>query len=156
MSYAELLQIITGFLGSLFFAILFNVRGKKLVFASLGGFLSWALFVALKFLTPNEPFRYFLVAVLISVYAEIFARVLKTPTTTFVMSALIPLIPGGSLYYTMSSLLAGTANGFLEKAVHTLELAGALALGIVLTSAITKIITSELAKRKAIKKPSKQ
>ncbi|MBE6588580.1 MAG: threonine/serine exporter [Ruminococcaceae bacterium] len=142
MTQAEILQIITGFLGSLFFAVLFNVRGKKLIFAALGGFLSWALFVLFKFITPNEAFRYFLVAVLISVYAEILARVLKTPTTTFIISALIPLIPGGSLYYTMSSLLEGSSESFLEKGIYTLELAAALALGIVLTSAVTKMITA--------------
>ena len=140
MTSTELLQIVTGFLGSLFFAILFNVRGKKLLFTSIGGFLSWTLFVIFKFITPSEPLRYFFVAVLISIWAEIFARILKTPTTTFIMSALIPLIPGGALYYTMSSLLAGSSEGFLEKSVYTLELAGALALGIVLTSAVVKIL----------------
>ncbi len=148
MTSTELLQIVTGFLGSLFFAILFNVRGKKLLFASLGGFLAWSLFVLFKFITPSEPLRYFFVAVLISVWAEIFARVLKTPTTTFIMSALISLIPGGALYYTMSSLLAGNSQGFLEKAVYTLELAGALALGIVLTNAMVKIITAAMKRRK--------
>lgn len=142
MTQTELLQIITGFLGSLAFAILFQIRGKKLVFAGLGGFLSWALFVLLKFLTESEPIRYFLVAVLISVYAEILARLLKTPTTTFVISSLIPLIPGGSLYYTMASLLEGSTEGFLERAIYTLELTAALALGIVLSGAIARMIAA--------------
>lgn len=141
MTAFEFLQIITGFLGSFGFAILFNIRGKRLVWATLGGFLSWALFVLLGFLTPNEPLRYFIVALTISVYAEIMARLLKTPTTTFHMTALIPLIPGGSLYYTMSSVFEGNLAHFLDKAIYTLELAVALALGIVLVSAVTRTLS---------------
>lgn len=154
MTYSEILQIFTGCIASLFFGILFNVRGKKLVFATLGGFLSWTLFVLFKFLTPDDALRYFFVAVLITLYAEIFARVLKTPTTTFIMTSLIPLIPGGSLYYTMSALLEGNSTGFLEKAIYTLSLAGALALGIVLTNAVVKMITVFLEQRKKKKSVS--
>jgi uncharacterized membrane protein YjjB (DUF3815 family) len=142
MTSTEILQIITGFLGSLAFALLFNIRGKKLVFAGLGGFLSWTLFVVLRFLTESEPIRYFLVAVLISVYAEILARLLKTPTTTFVISSLIPLIPGGSLYYTMAALVKGASGGFFERAIYTLELTVALALGIVLSGAAARMFVT--------------
>ena len=140
MTQTELLQIVTGFLGSFGFAIIFNIRGKKLIFTALGGFLSWTIFVLLKFLTPNEPIRYFLVAVLISLYAEILARLLKTPTTTFVITSLIPLIPGGSLYYTMSSAFSGNVTQFLDRGLYTMQLAVALALGIVLNSAAVKML----------------
>ena len=141
MSQFDILQIITGFLGSLGFAILFNIRGNRLIGASIGGFLSWTLFVLLGFLTANEPLRYFIVALTISIYAEIMARVLKTPTTTFHMTALIPLIPGGSLYYTMASIFEGNHESFLTKAIHTLQLAIALALGIVLVTAVARTVT---------------
>ncbi|MBQ1965266.1 MAG: threonine/serine exporter family protein, partial [Clostridia bacterium] len=46
------------------------------------------------------------VAFSMSVYAGIMARVLKTPATTFITTSLIPLIPGGSLYYTMAYAFA--------------------------------------------------
>ena len=103
MSKAEILQIITGGIGSVGFAVLFNIRGKKLLAAALGGFLSWAAFLTLRMFIPNDPVCYFLVSVLISLYSEIMARRLKTPTTTFLMTSLIPLIPGGSLYYNVRS-----------------------------------------------------
>ena len=148
MTSTEILQIITGFLGSFAFALLFNIRGKKLVFAALGGFLSWMLFVLLKFVTENEPIRYFIVAVLISVYAEILARLLKTPTTTFVISSLIPLIPGGSLYYTMSTMLEGVNDAFLGRAIYTVELTAALALGIVLSGAGARMVVAIGQRRK--------
>ena len=144
MTKFEILQIVTGFLGALGFAILYNIRGKKLVFASLGGLLSWLLFVLFKFATDSEPIRYFLVAVLISVYAELMARLLKTPTTTFVITALIPLIPGGSLYYTLTAAFEGNAELFRSRGFATLQLSVSLALGIVLTAALTRIVVNLL------------
>ena len=140
MTRFEILQIITGFLGSCGFGILFNIRGKRWLFASLGGLFSWMLFVVLKFAFESEPLRYFIVSLVISVYAEILARVLKTPTTTFIMTSLIPLIPGGSLYYTMSHALSADWQSFVPRALYTMELAVALALGIVSAAAIFRFV----------------
>ena len=69
----------------------------------------------------------------------VMARVLKTPTTTFITTSLIPLIPGGSLYYTMAYAFESNSEMFASKALYTLELASALALGIIVAATATKI-----------------
>ena len=79
-----------------------------------------------------------LVSILLSVFSEIMARVMKTPATTFCILSLIPLIPGSSLYYTMAGAFSGDSQGFISRAAHTLELAAALALGIVLVNACVR------------------
>ena len=137
-----LVQILTGFIGGVGFAFLFNIRGKRLIFAGLGSLLSWSLFLVFNLFIKSEPVCYFIVALLISFYAEVMARVIKTPTTTFIMTSLIPLIPGSSLYYTMSYLISREGGLFMEKATVTLSLAIALALGIIIATAITKIVLS--------------
>ena len=139
MTVTEITQIIAGFIGTLGFAVLFNVRGKRFLFAGLGGLLSWLLFVILSYFITSEPISYFIVAALISLYAEILARALKTPTTTFITISLIPLIPGGSLYYTMAYAFESNTEDFLEKGIYTLELASALALGIIVATTLTKM-----------------
>ena len=139
MTIEQVIQILAGFVGSAGFGILFNIRGKRLFFAALGGLLSWSLFVLFGNFIASEPVNYFFVSFLTSLYAEAFARVLKTPTTTFITTALIPLIPGGSLYYTMSYAFGGDLNGFIQKAIYTLQLASALALGIIIATTVVKI-----------------
>ena len=134
------IQILTGFLGSLGFGILFNIKGKRLAAAALGGLISWPLFLLLSELIPSEPVNYLLVAMMMSVYSEIFARVLKTPTTPIITTALIPLIPGSSLYYTVASIFDKSLGSFTERALHTLALAGALALGIIIVLALSHLI----------------
>ena len=49
----EIIQLIVSFTGSLGFAALFNIHGKKLWFAALGGCLSWAVYLAVEFVTPS-------------------------------------------------------------------------------------------------------
>lgn len=140
MTKQEIIQILAGFVGSFGFACLFNIRGKRLIVTALGGLLSWTLFVLLQHIIPSDPVNYFVVALLLSVYAEVMARIMKTPTTTFITTSLVPLIPGGSLYYTMASVFEGNSAITLDKAVSTLEMAAALALGIIVATTVTRLI----------------
>ncbi|MBQ8649242.1 MAG: threonine/serine exporter family protein [Clostridia bacterium] len=140
MTKYELIQIITGFIGSCAFAILFNIRGKRFAATAFGGFLSWLLFVILSRIIQTEALNYFIVAALISLYAEIMARALKTPTTTFITTSLIPLIPGGSLYYTIAYAFESNTDKFVGQAISTVTLASALALGIITATTLTNLL----------------
>ena len=135
-----LIQILASFFGTLGFGVLFNIRGKKLLWAAFGGMLSWGLFLGFNQLLENEPLSYFLVAICSTLYAEILARIMKTPASTFCIITLIPLVPGGAMYYTTTYALSGNSEAFLIKAVYTLELAVALSLGIVIVTAASKFI----------------
>ncbi len=126
--------------GTLCFTVLFNIRGKRLIFTALGGFLSWTLFVVFSKFIHGEPLNYFFVAFLMTAYAEIAAMCIKSPTTIFITTTLVPLIAGSSLYYTMANAFNVDKAGFVEKGLSTLSLAATLALGIIIATAITKII----------------
>lgn len=137
-----LIQILTGALGSLGFGILFNIHGKKLLITTLGGLISWAVYLLLECWIPGEPMRYFLAMTAISIYAEVFARIEKTPTTTFLVPSVIPLIPGSALYYTMNYALNEQWDLFVKNAFYTLELALSLALGIIAVTTLTRLFTA--------------
>lgn len=148
MTKFEIIQIVAGTVGTLGFTVLFNIRDKRLIFTALGGFLSWTLFVVFSKFIISEPLNYFLVALLMTAYAEIVAMLIKTPITIFITTALVPLIPGSSLYYTMANAFTDNKEGFIEKGMHTLSLSAALALGIIIATAITKIIKDFLRRKK--------
>lgn len=141
MTLQDVIQIIMGGLGTIGFSLLFNVRGRKLFFGTLGGLLSWAAFLLLENWILSEALRYFLSTAAITVYCEILARVEKTPTTTFLVPVVIPLIPGSALYYTMNYALKEEWRAFAAQAFYTLELALALAVGIIATTTLVRLIT---------------
>lgn len=142
----DFLQVLMGWAGSLGFSVLFNVRGLKLILASLGGALSWTLYLLVEPLFPSEMFRYFLSAAFVAFYAEILARILKTPATTFLVPSIIPHVPGGSLYHTMRYALNREWGACLSQAVHTLSLALGLALGIIAVMSVFGVINVVLNK----------
>lgn len=137
MNYA--LQIITAFLGSLGFSALFNIRRTKLLIAGLGGMLSWSVYLLLGLVFDSDPIRYFFAAIFVTVYAEIFARIKKTPTTSYLVPAFIPLIPGGALYNTMKFALHNDWQSFGDTAVYTIQLALALSAGIIVVASVMRM-----------------
>ena len=143
----ELVQIVTAALGTLGFGILFNVRGKKLAAVTAAGGISWALFIALCALGASEVTAYLICAIAVSVFAEVMARVLKSPATVFITPSLIPFIPGSSLYYSLAYAFSKDYVHFAEKALSTLSLASALAIGVISASAITSLVL-KLVKRR--------
>lgn len=126
-------------IASLGFALLYNVRGKRLFVPFIGGIVSWALYLTLAFLN-NEILQCFIVTIFLSLYTEIAARIVKTPTTTFLVPNIIILIPGGSLYFTISSAIQGKWLNFIIKGKETIFIAGAIAAGIMIVSSMFKII----------------
>lgn len=147
-------QILMGGLGTLGFNLLFHIRGKKLVLATLGGVISWAVFLVLEPLLPGEAVRYFISAAVVTAYGEILARVEKTPTTTFLVPSIIPLIPGSALYYTMNYALNKQWSQFAGQAFYTVQLALALAVGIIAVTTAVRLVTTALRKLKKAEKGS--
>ena len=138
----ELIQIITATVGSLGFGILFNVREKRLIAVAIGGGVAWALYLLFFSATESLGISYFLVSLIVSLYGEIMARCFKCPALLFISPSLIPLVPGASLYYTMSHALSQNTESFISSGLTTVVAASALAIGIITGAILTKLYTS--------------
>ena len=133
------IQILTAGIASFGFAILYNVKGKRLIVPFVGGILSWTLYLILMFLN-NEVLQCLFTTMFLELYTEIVARVVKTPTTTFLVPNIIILIPGGSLYYAISYAIRSDWLNFILKGKETIFIAAAIAAGIMIVSSSIKII----------------
>lgn len=135
-----ILQTILSFFACMGFGILFNIRGKNLLFASLSGAISWFVYIVALNFNLSTTASLLLSSVCFSVYSEIFARILKTPVTSLVICGLIPLVPGAGMYNTMYQIILGNLETALRLGLETIASAGTLALGILFVSTTTKII----------------
>ena len=84
-----------------------------------------------------------LATIVTATLAEIFARVLKTPATVLLIIGIIPLVPGGGIYYTMEALVNGDMAMFARFGLETVASAGAIAVGSSLVSAVTRILMAQ-------------
>ncbi len=134
-----IIQLFTAFLGAFGFAILFQIGKDKLFVASLGGLITKTCYVILVFFLQGDLINYYLSSAIITLYAEYMARKYKSPATVFLVPATIPLIPGGSLYQTMTYGLRQEWQLFIKQGISTLLMAVAISCGILTTMTIIKM-----------------
>lgn len=144
------LECFYSFVGSFCFGIIFNIRGSKLLFAGLGGALSQLAYLLLAIPFSQEITQYFFATVVTALYAELLARIKKAPATVFLVPSIIPLVPGGMMYYSMEMCISGKINNFLNLLLQTIGVAGALAMGILVVSSFNKLLKVIDAKRREI------
>jgi uncharacterized membrane protein YjjB (DUF3815 family) len=140
---------ISAFLASLAFGFLFNIKGKNLWLAGLVGAVGGICYKVGLYYGCSDLLANFIGAVGLSLGSEILARVCKTPVTTFLVCALIPLVPGGGMYRTMMEAIHGDAQAALNMGLSTISIAGVLAIGILLVSTIMRAYYRE--RRKYLK-----
>ncbi|MBE6053751.1 MAG: threonine/serine exporter [Clostridium sartagoforme] len=134
------IQSLFAFFSTLGFGILFNIKGHKLFYAGLGGGLSWFISLCCQNLGFDTTSSFFISSIIFSIYSEIMARVLKTPVTTLIICSLIPLVPGGGMYYTMYEAINGNIMKSIQLGLDTIANAGSLALGILFVSTLTRLL----------------
>ena len=130
----EGVQLLMAFTGSAGFAILFQTKRSRIIPAAFGGLLSWGIYLLLLHLTGMYFAACVIAAAAAAVYSEVMARVEKTPTTVFFISAVIPLIPGSSLYYTVSNMVAGNRELAESYGVKTILYMVGIAVGVSLVN----------------------
>ena len=97
-------------LGTIAYALMFRVRKRHFVDCGVLGTITWFAYMICIRIWNNEA-----IAVFVSGFAAVLAsRVLavlrRCPATVFLMTSLIPLLPGISLYRTIYYLLMGSAQ----------------------------------------------
>ena len=128
-------------LGALGFGVLFNIHTDKLFSVAFVGFVGGLFYDWLIECGQTPVVALFFASVAISLTSEIFARMLSTPVTSFLICALIPLVPGGGMYYTMLEIVQDNLNGALVKGIDTIAQACSIAVGCILVSSLTKMYT---------------
>lgn len=137
-----ILNSVYALLSSFFFGFLFNIREKNLIFASLGGMIGWFFYLLSLNYGSSKLFALFIGTLVVSIYSEVAARVLKSPVTIFLICGIIPLVPGAGMYYTMYELVIGNTSASISLALETTGSASAIAVATILVTSTTKVITT--------------
>lgn len=146
------LQTLMGAFGSVGFALLFRVRGKLLLFAFLGGLLSWGTYCVAGCFVGHEALQYLIATTVLTLYSEAFARILRCPSTILLVTGWIPLIPGGALYRSISALVQNNMPLFVDRILHTFLLMIAMSAGMLLAMTVVHFISPLRPHRKHDKK----
>ena len=134
-----IIQILTCVLGTIGFAVTMRAPRKTLLYIAIGGLISAGIERTLS-LFFNDFISCLIAMIVLSLYCEIIARIIKSPTTVTLMPSTIPLLPGSAIYYTMFWAINGNKELLIKNATSTLLAGLGIALGAVIASTIVKFI----------------
>ncbi len=132
-----IIQLISAAFGTFGFGMIFGLKFRYLLTVTIGGFISCGIYlIGMYGLNDNIFLSTLLAGAFAALYSEVFARIMKAPSTIFFVTTIISLIPGRALYYTCSSAVVRNWVECKANAYITIQYALAIATGACIIWAI--------------------
>lgn len=131
-----LMELLGAYICCTGFAVIFRTKKKRLFLSGISAVVGWAVCCMVEVHTDSIFTIYFMGAATVTLFSEIMARVTKAPATVYLIPGLLPLVPGGSLYYTTHALVMGDEAGAALHGNNTALAALGIAFGLVVVSVI--------------------
>ena len=135
-------QIIASIIGSIGFSIVFGIRRAYMLPIAVNAGLSWAVYLLVNGFAGDFAAN-MVSAMFCSLVAALMARRLRV----LQMPATVPMIPGGSLYYTIYYVFAGDMPTAKSYFFFTARAVFGMAIGFAVVSVLFKTIDARKAAR---------
>ena len=129
------IQLVAAFVGTVGFSALFGAPRRYYLYCGLAGMAGWAVYLLVA-MGHSVVGAAFFAALAVATISHIMAKICRCPVTVFLICGIIPLVPGGGIFWTAyyivtKQLRMAAATGFVALKV-TIAIAG----GIILASGI--------------------
>ncbi len=129
------IQLVAAFVGTVGFSALFGAPRRFYLYCGLAGMAGWAVYLLVA-AGHSVVGAAFFAALTVAAISHVMARLCRCPVTVFLICGIIPLVPGGGIFWTAyyivtEQLRMAAATGFVALKV-TIAIAG----GIILASGI--------------------
>ncbi|GGA64541.1 threonine/serine exporter family protein [Ornithinibacillus halotolerans] len=141
-------QLVTSFIASAAFGILFNAPKNVLIQCGFNGMAGWIVYFLLVQEGMDSVPATILAAMLVAIISRFFSKRYKTPIIIFNVSGIIPLVPGGMAYNAMRSFVQHDYINAVQYSAKVMLLAGGIAMGLMFSEVINQIIIKTTGKKK--------
>lgn len=125
--------------------MMFGIERRVLIWALLSSVLCCGAYEITMLLGGGLLFACLIGSALAAAYSDAMAHWLKVPATVLIIPGIVPLVPGGKLYYTMLAAVGADSETFSQRGKEALLMAAGLAIGVIAVTAITKPLNARLA-----------
>ena len=140
-----IVSAIGAFGGTVGFCYLLSAPKRTILPASVNGMIGFMIYVLLsRYMGHGIMFSHFMATVVVTVICEMLARAMKLPSTIFLLTSLVPLVPGYSFYAAMLSLVEDNGARAASQLLAAVQIVAAIAVG----AAVTSVVFRMLAQRK--------
>ncbi|MFZ3591071.1 threonine/serine exporter family protein [Bacillus sp. DJP31] len=133
-------QLITSFVASGAFGILFNAPKKSLLKCGFVGMVGWMVYIVFVEINLDVILATFIASFFIASISQFFAKIYKTPSIIFSVAGIIPLVPGGLAYDAMRNIVTNDYNVAIQLGVKVFLISGAIAIGLVFSEVANQLV----------------
>lgn len=148
------IQLISCTIACTGFAWWFKIKGRQVLYTSVGAFFTWAIYLVVFELEPSNFLATLLASIFVAFYAFIMSRINKAPSTIFLTASVFPLIPGPNLYYMMYGCVSRDMEMAFSETVVLLATCLAIAFGFIIVDVASRGIMRTLKREYHISKSS--
>ncbi|MFZ7944641.1 threonine/serine exporter family protein [Bacillus sp. S3] len=145
--------MITSFIATSAFGIIFNAPKKTLLKCGLIGMGGWMVYYLLEGFFDNPILATLAATIFIAVLSQELAKFYKKPVIIFSVAGIIPLVPGGMAYNAMRHFVVNDYIAALAMAAKVFMIAGSIAFGLVFSEVINQVIRKINQNKVRTKKP---
>lgn len=131
-----LCQFIAAFLATVAFAVLVNAPRREFICAGVTGAIGWLAYCLCLRGGFSAVGASFLAALVLAFVSRVFSVARQCPATVFLISGIFALVPGAGVYYMAYYFIQGDNQTAFATGFGALQVAIALAVGIVLVMAL--------------------
>lgn len=133
-------QIITSFVASAAFGMIFNAPRKALFQCGFAGMIGWVLYIWLQDMQVLRITATVVAAYCVTMISHLFAKKYRTPIIVFSVSGIIPLVPGGLAYGAMRNAIENHYDQAVQLGAEAFMISGAIAMGLLLSEVTNQVI----------------
>lgn len=137
MMMEVLINTAAPFMATIAYAVLYNVPRKYYLSCGLTGMAGWIVYYMASRYTSAAVASFFATLVVVFIARMLTVR-MKCPITIFLISGVIPLVPGAGVYYTVYYLVTAQLGLAAAKGLDAVKIAFGIVLGIVFIVSIPR------------------
>ena len=128
------------------FAVLFQAPKSEWILCGISGGIGWSVYESLLMRGNHLMISVIVATIALTLFSRIFAVLRRQPATVYLLAGIFPLVPGAGIYYTAYYLISGNMEMFASKGRETVEMAGAIVIGIIFTMGLPQAWLNQLAR----------
>ncbi len=138
MIHSFIMHVVCPFMGTIGYAILFNVPKRFYLCCGLTGTAGWLMYHAAVCCGASAATASFFGTLVVVLLSRMLTVKKKCPITIFLVSGIFPLVPGAGIYYTVYYLVTNQLAEASRRGMESVKVAFAIVLAIVFVVSIPR------------------
>lgn len=134
-----IVQIVSAFFAVFMFTMLLEIPKQYIPYAAASGAIGWWVYLLVLDRENSSMAAAFLSTMVVALLSHMLARLKKAPVSVFLVSGILPAVPGAAIYRSVYFLIHNFPLPATNYLLETLQIAGAIAMAIFIVDSLFRL-----------------